>query len=227
VRLAPGIVQAGNEFWEAFMAAVQRGDAGEDDSQGHALSRDPATRKVQERFVMYATRDLKELRRVLRNSSDADQRALAAQILGYAANKHAVVSDLVYAMRDPSPDVRNNAMRALAVFASMAPSSERPVVRVPYEPFIELLGSPEWTDRNKASFALLKLSVRRDPKLLEELKHEAMGPLIEMANWKSQGHAMPALLILGRIGGLSDDDIQAASARGQRQVIINAAFERH
>ena len=96
VRLAADIVHAGNQFWEAFMAAVQRGDAAEDDSQGHALSHDPATRAVQERFVGHAARDLKVLRRVLRDSSDAEQRALAAQILGYVANKQGVVGDLVY-----------------------------------------------------------------------------------------------------------------------------------
>jgi hypothetical protein len=37
VSLAGDIVQAGNEFWQAFLAAVQRGDAMEDDSQGHVL----------------------------------------------------------------------------------------------------------------------------------------------------------------------------------------------
>jgi hypothetical protein len=73
----------------------------------------------------------------------------------------------------------------------------------------------------------MQLSGVRDPKLLAILRREAMAPLIEMAHWKSDGHAMPALMILGRIAGLSDDDIEAASARGQRQVIINAAFERH
>lgn len=226
VRLAADIVQAGNEFSEALMAAVQRGDAVEDDSQGHALARDPATRAVQERFVGYAARDPKVLRRVLRASSDAEQRALAAQILGYVANKQDVVGDLVYGMSDSSADVRNNAMRALAVFASVAPTSGRPIVRVPYEPFIGLLNSAVWSDRNKASFALMGLSGRRDPKLLAKLQREAMAALIEMAHWKSEGHAMPALMILGRIGGQSDDAIQAAWTRGEREGIINAALKR-
>ena len=226
-RLAADMVQAGNEFSQALMAAVERGDVAEDDSQGHSLSHDTETRKVQERFVGYAGRDLKGLRRVLRHSSDPEQRALAAQILGYVANKQDVVGDLVYGMSDPSPDVRNNAMRALAVFASMAPTSGRPPVRVPSEPFIALLHSPVWTDRNKASFALMELSARRDPKLLEKLRREAMAPLIEMAHWKSEGHALPAFMILGRIGGLSDEAILAAWTRGEREDVINAALPRH
>jgi hypothetical protein len=109
----------------------------------------------------------------------------------------------------------------------MAPISGRPIVRVPYEPFIALLHSPVWTDRNKASFALLELSARRDPKLLEKLRREAMAPLIEMAHWKSEGHAFPAFMILGRIGGLSDEAIQAAWTRGEREDVINAALPRH
>jgi len=133
---------------------VRRGDAGEDRSQGHALADDPAARALQERLVVvYASRDLPELRLVLRRSSDAAHRALAAQVLGYAADKPAVVEDLVHAMTDPSADVRNNASRALMVFAEMLPGAGPTVPRVPARPFIELLRSPVWSDRNKASGA--------------------------------------------------------------------------
>src|SRR5919201_4892103 len=153
VRLGNDIVQAGDELSRAWMAAVQRGDVTEDDSNGHALMHDPATRAIQERFIVYA-RDVSRLRAVLRHSSDAAHRALAAQILGYAADKHEIVQDLVYAMRDPAADVRNNAMRALAVIARGAATS-RAAVAIPYDPLIRLLDSPVWTDRNKATMALL------------------------------------------------------------------------
>jgi hypothetical protein len=225
-RLAADIVQAAEEFFEALKEAVVQGSAAEDDSQGHALSSDPSMRAVQERFAGYAARDLTQLRHVLRHSSDAEQRALAAHILGYVSNKQDVVVDLVFGIRDTSPEVRNNAMRALAVFASMTPISGRPKMRVPYEPFIPLLHSLVWTDRNKASFALDKLSERRDPKLLAKLRREAMTPLIEMAHWKS-GHAKAPLMILGRIGGQSEDAIQSAWTRGDRDAIINAALKQH
>ena len=88
-RLAPDVVQAGEEFLEVFFAAVHAGDAGEDYSQGHTLAHNPAVRAIEERFVTYANRDLSELRRVLRGSSDASHRALAAQVLGYVADKEA------------------------------------------------------------------------------------------------------------------------------------------
>ena len=221
-RLAADVVDAGKEFEQALTPAAQRGDA-EDHSQGNALLRDPSARAVQERFIGFAARDLKQLRNVLRRSSDSEHRALAAQVLGYAADKQAVVDDLVYAMSDSAEGVRNNAMRALGVFASASASASQKRIVIPSEPFVSLLNSVAWTDRNKASLALMKLSERRDPELLKKLRNEAIEPLVEMARWKSEGHAWPAFLILGRIASQSDDAIQAAWSHEEREVVINAA----
>ena len=227
VRLAPDIVQAGDEFSKTLVVAVQRGAAAEDRSQGHALDHDSAVRAVQYRFVRYANRDLPELRRVVRSSPNAAERALAAQVLGYAADKSAVVDDLVYGMRDPSEGVRNNAMRALLVIAEMSPNTGTPVPRIPPEPFIALLNSPVWTDRNKASLALSALTSRRDPQLLEALRRrEAITALAEMARWKSEGHAQAAFVILARIAGYSDDGALGLWRRGEREVVINSAVPR-
>lgn len=227
VRLPADVVQAGSEYSTAHMAAVQRGDAGEDDSLGHALMHDPTARAIQERFVVYAARDEEVLLRVLRKSSDADQRALAAQVLGYVADKQSVVDDLVYATSDPSDQVRNSAMRALAVFAKMTPGEGRVIPQVPTDPFIGLLNSLVWTDRNKSALALMELTENRNAVLLTTLRGEAMGPLVEMARWRNQGHAMPALLILGRIAGWSDDAVLAAWGADQREDVIQAALESH
>jgi hypothetical protein len=225
-RLAADVVQAGDEFWKALQAAVQRGDQEEDRSEGHALAHDPATRAIQARFPDYARRDLSTLREVLRDSSDSSQRALAAQVLGYAADKQAVVDDLVYAMSDPSDEVRNNAMRALMVFAGTAPTAARPVPRVPYEPFIALLNSLVCSDRNKSSIALMYLSQNRDAELLTRLRREALRPLAEMARWKSAGHAMPAFIILARMAGDADEAAMDAWNRGERETVISRALNR-
>jgi hypothetical protein len=216
-RLATDVVEVGEEFSNALMAAVQRGHAGEDDSAGHALAHDATARAAQERFLVFAERDLPTLRRVVRDSSDADHRALAAQVLGYVTDKQAVVDDLVRAMRDPAEPVRNNAMRALLVFAKAKRA------RVPAEPFLVLLGSPVWTDRNKSSWALEALTQDRDPKLLARLHKQALGPLVEMARWTSTGHAKAGFLILGRVAGYSDEAASAAWDRGEREVVIRAA----
>ena len=222
-RLAADVVRAGDEAGNAIRLAVLRGDSGEDWSRGHALADDSATRAVQERFVLYATRDLPELRLVLQRSSDAAHRALAALVLGYATDKPAVVEDLVRAMRDPSGAVRNNAMRALHVFANMLPSVSPSVPRVPAQPFVELLDSPVWSDRNKASLTLMALSRGRDLELLAKLQSQALAPLIEMARWKSEGHAQPAFFILARIAGYSDEVAYDLWERGDRDAVINAA----
>jgi hypothetical protein len=224
-HLAADIIRAGKEFGEAFTRAVERGAAGEDRSQGHALQFDSVTRAVQERFVTYANRDLHALRHVLRTASNAAERALAAQVLGYAADKSAVVGDLVYGMGDPSESVRNNAMRALLVIAEMTPRAGTPVPRIPPDPFIALLSSPVWSDRNKASHALLALTPNRDRIVLQELRRRAIPPLVEMARWRSDGHALPAFVILARIAGFPDESAHELWRRGEREVVIRSALE--
>jgi hypothetical protein len=223
-RLPPDIVQAGEEFSRVFPLAVQSGDAQEDRSKGHSLAHDPATRAVQERFPGYADRDLPALRRVLQGSSDADQRALAAQVLGYASDKQAVVEDLVRGMGDPSEEVRNNSMRALLVFSEMVPEGGRRVPRVPVDPFIKFLNSSVWSDRNKSSMALMDLSAGRDRRLLAKLRRDALTPLVEMARWKNEGHALAAFTILGRIAGYSDEAARDLWSRGKRETVIQAAI---
>jgi hypothetical protein len=223
-RLADDIVRSGEEFSTALMRAVERGDAAEDRSQGHAFAHNPTTRAIQERFVTYAKRDLSQLRLVLRSSGDAAHRALAALVLGYAPDKQAVVEDLVNGISDPTDEVRNNAMRALLVFADMDPAVSRNTPRIPPEPFIALLSSPVFSDRNKASGALMVLTARRDPELLATLREGSLAALVEMARWKSEGHSLAALTILGRIAGYSDDAAQAAWNRGDREIVIEAAI---
>jgi hypothetical protein len=226
-HLAADIVEAGAEFSKAMMLAVQRGDAAEDRSQGHALNHDAAMRAIQVRFVAYAKRDLLELRRVLRHSSDATERALAAQVLGYAPDKSAIIDDLVHAMSDPAEGVRNDAMRALLVIAEMTPGPGQTVPRIPPQPFIALLSSPIWTDRNKTSGALAALTASRDPQLLDAMKEKSvMTALAEMARWKSLDHAMAPFLALARVAGYSDDTALGLWARGDREVVIKAALTR-
>ena len=70
------------------------------------------------------------------------------------------------------------------------------------------------------------LTVGRDPDLLEKLRRDALTPLIEMARWKSVGHAYAALMPLGRISGQSEEAIEAAIQSGQREGLIEAALGR-
>jgi hypothetical protein len=217
-RLPADVVQAGTDLEDAWSAAVLRGETREDDSQGHALSFDSTVHAIQERFIIYAARHRELLRDVLKSSADAKHRALAAQVLGYAADKQAIVPDLVYATRDPDRNTRNDATRALVVIAGAVRG-----IRIPAEPFIDLLNSVVWTDRNKAAGALAQLTASRDPALLSALRARALPSLIEMARWKSPAHAASSIVILGRIAGLSEKEIQLAQERGAAARVIAAA----
>jgi hypothetical protein len=222
-RLPADVVAAGAELSDAVMAAAQRGAVAEDDSQGHAFFSDPRARAVQERYIAYARQHFDVLRAVLRTSADASQRALAAEILGYAPDKSRVVDDLVYGMNDPAGPVRNAAMRALMAF-TRATAPDAPRVRVPGLPFVAMLGSPVWTDRNKASLALMEITAAREPRLLAVLRRDALEHLVDMARWTAEGHAIPALIILGRIAGRPDAAILDSHKRGDREEIIRAAL---
>jgi hypothetical protein len=223
VRLREDVVKAGDEFEQALMAAVLRGDAEEDRSHGYSLMKDSAARAVQERFPTFAARDLPLLRTVLRESADASHRALAAQVIAYAPDKATVIEDLAAAMRDPASEVRNNAMRALALFARYARENPASKLSVPSTPFVDLLNSIVWTDRNKSSAALQELTETRDPALLKELRDRALDSLSEMARWKSPGHAYMPFLVLGRVAGMREEDIQAAWDRKDPETVIRAA----
>ena len=63
----------------------------------------------------------------------------------------------------------------------------------------------------------------RDPELLAALREQALAPLVEMARWKSEGHALPALIILGRVAGYSDEATYELWERGDRDAVIDAA----
>ena len=226
IRLPETMVQAGEAFSDALTEGVQKGDAGEDDSQGHALNSYPKMRALQERFITFAAQDFQLLRAVLHESANAQQRALAAEIIAYTANKRDVVPDLVYGMRDPDSGVRNNSMRALAVIAGFAQQSPKQQIKVPFKPFIEMLNSIVWTDRNKSSYALYQLTQKRNPAVLSMLREHALPSLIEMSRWKSPGHAYRPFFLLGRTGNLSKDEIQKYWDSDNREALIETVLER-
>jgi hypothetical protein len=225
-RLPADVRQAGESFEAAFEKAIQRGDFAEDHSKGHALMHDADARTAQERFVAVEAAHDPILRQVLRESGDAEQRALAAQILGYAVDKRTVISDLVAAMTDADKDVRNNATRALWVIAEYAQQSPSLGIRVPTEPFVYLLNSLIWQDRNKSSLALAALSTNRPPELLESIRSKALPSIVEMARWKSRGHAEASVLLLGRIAGIAEETLQDAVSRGDFGHVIDEALKR-
>ena len=223
VVLPEEIVTAYGRFLEAAHDASRRNATDEDLTHGHPLMADGATRAVQEMFPALADAHLAEIREVLRNSEDEAQRAMAAYVLVYATRKSGIVNDLQYALKDADSGVRSNAARslvALSVLAKLDPSSE---VRISATWFIEMLNSLSWSDRNRALWALQTLTDSRDPMVLDQLRTRALDALIDMARWKTLSHALPAFILLGRVAGMPEPDIQAAWTRGDRDSVVSAA----
>lgn len=206
MQLPEEMITTYDSLMNTLLDAIKSGQANEDYSQGHSLVAYPKSRALQEKFIKQAA-DLFVLRTVLRNAADAKQRAIAAYIIAYAADKRAVTNDLLFAVSDPDDEVRNNATRALGIFAQYGQSHPELQIQIPAQPFIKMLNSISWTDRNKGAAVLFHLSNSRNPELLNQLKTEALASLIEMAQWKSKEHAGFSFIILGRIAGLNEEKL--------------------
>jgi Mrp family chromosome partitioning ATPase len=126
---------------------------------------------------------------------------VAAEVLGYADTTRTQVSALVKASFDANDEVRNNAVRALSVIALSNPKRAQ---LIDAGPFIPLLNSATWSDRNKSAALLEVLSKSRQPELMAKLRADALDSLIEMAKWNNPGHAYFSRAILGRIAGIEE-----------------------
>lgn len=202
LTLPAEIVQAYDAFLAAAHDAVLAGEAGEDHAAGHMLMKFAPARAVQRRFEALADEHFEALRGVLRDARDAEHRRAAAMVIAYHPDKLSIKDDLVRATRDSDATVRNNAIRNLGVLMDWA-KKQRVNLAVDKQPFFGLLGSLEWSDRNKA-LLLLALAGVDAGDLPDRHRGEILAALGEMASWRSDGHSMPAALVLGRLAGRSD-----------------------
>lgn len=201
VRLSAEIISAYRNFNQQVRAATLKGEASEEYFNGYSLLTYAAARKEQSTFIVFAKQKFQELEKVLKYSKYAEHRAAVAQVIAYAADKKKVVELLLHAIKDSDENVRNNATRAIGVLAAYLSESPEIKITIPAAPFIDMLNSVSWTDRNKAAMVLLELTRRRDKDLLQQIKNHAMPSVIEMARWKNRGHALFSFIILCRIAG--------------------------
>jgi hypothetical protein len=208
----------------AFLAAVQKairnGPVNEHLAEGHSLMEDPEAYAHQKRFVELARDNLQALREVLRESANEEHRAIAAYVIGYAPKKKDVVNDLQSALRDQDDTVRNNAMRALGAIAVLAAKDPAQQIQVSPTWFIEALDSLVWQDKTTAAITLVTLTESRPPRVLEHLKERAVPTLAVMARWKHLPHALPAFILLGRMHGVPEEEIQKAWSEGRRDTFL-------
>lgn len=219
IRFPTQIIDLYQQTMEASSKAVLSGTAKGEGGKGFALSTDPELRSRQLTTREYALRHGPLIRKVLASSSNAEHRTVAAHFLGYARQSSEQIAALVRASYDSDDSVRNNAARALGVLAESSPKAGD---RIPAEGFVAMLSSGSWTDRNKAGFLLTELTKGRPPRLLNQLRSRALDSLIEMACWRSRGHAHFARILLGRIAGIEETRLQQLVDAGQVDQIIQS-----
>ncbi|HEY2013433.1 MAG TPA: HEAT repeat domain-containing protein [Bryobacteraceae bacterium] len=214
--------------YRGFVAAVGRaagkGNAAEDLTAGHSLMADPEARAFQQQFQTFAGAHLEDLRNVLRNGSEAEQRAVAAAVIDYADSKKGIVDDLQYALQDPDESVRANAARSLMAIAILG--SKQPALGIHISPtwFIQLLNSVVLSDRLESAKVLLTLTDSPNATVLEQLREQALPSLVEMARWKTPRYALPSFLLLGRLAGLTDGQVRQNWEKEDREAVIEKAL---
>ena len=222
--LPDDITNAYRKFLIEVTNAAQNGLTAEDLTEGHSLMQDATVREIQKNFIGLADKYGNALHDVIRNSSDEEARAIAAYVIGYTPKKPAIVDDLFYSVRDPDDTVRSNAIRALgalAVKAKLVPDSG---IKIQPTWFVEMLNSVVWTDRNYAATALTTLTESRDPSTLALIRERAFSSILEMARWQHAEHAIAGYILLGRVSGIPESELQDAWKDGKRNAIIERAL---
>ena len=207
IHLPVEMIEAYDNFNNLLEDAIRSGKSGEDDSHGYSLINYDPARKEQLKFINFANQNASLLINVLKNSKYSKDRAAAAQIIAYSDNKKIVLKNLLYASNDPDDEVRNNSTRALGILAIYARSHPESKISIPAEPFIKMINSIVWSDRNKGSMVLMQLTGSRDTKILNQIRQQALSSIIEMAKWKDRSHAVEAFFILGRIAGIGEKEL--------------------
>jgi hypothetical protein len=211
-------------YLQAVQRAAQRGAGAEDYSTGEPHLADPAAPAFEERFRSFATDSVALLRDVLRNTGDPEQRAVAASLIVFAPKKIEVLNDLQYALQDADESVRANAVRSLKAIAVLA--QKRPDLGLKVSPtwFIEMLNSLALSDRQQAAEALVILTDGGNVPALDLMRERSLNTLVEMARWRTLRYALPAFLLVGRIAGVPDADLQTQWQSGDRDTAIKLAI---
>ena len=212
---------------DAAAASIRAKNADEDLTNGYSLMADPEARQLQQSLVPLVDANLASVDKVLRESSDADQRAAAAYVIQYGPRSvrasKTIADALQYAIQDSDETVRKNAMISLR--AVMVGARLHPEQQIHIEPtwFVELMNSVVWSDRHNASLALLTLTDKHNPEALDLLRSRALQSVVEMARWHDLSHALPGFILAGRLAGMDEKDIQAAWLSGQREPVLQKA----
>lgn len=232
-RLPAEMLQAYERASDLLMEGILSGEGGEDVVDGYSVPRYVPLAEAEAELRELALAQPDRVRGVLAASADATHRAVAAKALAYLPDKAAVVRGLSGSMLDPDPAVRNNAVRALGIFADwvvdMQPGPERERLvallgeHLGVAPLVTMLSSFEWTDRNKSAALLARLVELPLESVHQAVRAEGLVALGEMAAWSSRGHALFSTRILANLAGRDVDEVFAAD-RAAREAGRLGAF---
>jgi len=144
--------------------------------------------------------------------------------MGFAPRKQDVVDDLQFAMQDPDELVRDRVLDSLNVVALLA--AKRPQLGLHVSPtwLIELLNSVVLNDRLQAVDVLITLTDQGNRAVLDQMRDRALPSLVEMARWETLRYALPPFLLVGRLAGLQDEQVQRRWSAGEREPVIAKAL---
>jgi hypothetical protein len=180
----------------------------------------------QQEFSDFAEARLPELRQALREAADPEQRSIAAAVIAYAPKKTEIIDYLQFALQDPAETVRNQALHSLHDVVVLGIREPNLGIHVSPTWLIELLNSLVLSDRVQATDILLSLTDGGNRAILEQIRARALPTLVEMARWDTLAYALPPFLLLGRVAGLPDAEIQRRWSAGEREPVIDKALGR-
>jgi hypothetical protein len=218
------------EFLDTVNQSIRMDQKGENLSLGYSQMENSGARAKQQAFIPLAAKYLATLHQVVRTARDPDQRAMAAYILQYGPRGPRTTKDIVnnlqFALQDVDDNVRANAIRALtAMYVGGKLHPEQQIVIQPTW-FVELLNSIVWSDRHNAAVALVDMTDNRDPEMLQLIRERALPSVIEMARWHDLSHALPAFILVGRMAGLEEKQIQDAWVNSDHENVIKQALKK-
>tara|TARA_R110000868_G_scaffold169102_3_gene403971 strand:+ start:277 stop:1383 length:1107 start_codon:yes stop_codon:yes gene_type:complete len=165
---------------------------------------DPAIKQYGVKFNQEVPKHKQELVDILRNDKDDNKRAAAAFLLAHLKNGNEVITLLVPSMRDPSNQVRNNAMRVMGQTLTKLKNTDFPV-----EEAVRALQYPTDLDRNKALYIINSLVVQ--PRYALYIKQHAVNTLLDLLKLEQPNQHNDAYQVLKSISHKNYGDRDYAS----------------
>ncbi|KTD22288.1 Uncharacterised protein [Legionella lansingensis] len=155
-------------------------------------------------FNAGAIKEKKLIVQTLNHDPHPERRAAAAFLMGHFPHPEEIISLLLPHVNDPYGLVRNNVIRVIA--ATMAKAK---ITQIDVIPFLELLDSPEDTDRNKALYVLLTAAESEPTKKV--IAQKGGQRLLALLQLKQPNNHEPAYHLFKKISGkdFGEDNVMA------------------